>query len=55
MRCKGGYCHVPLRTRGCGRYMRRTTFNVFDTEGAGAGSQLDAGLWLYHWLKSVTR
>ena len=42
MRITGGGVHVPLRTSSPGRYVRKTMLNVFDTEGAGAGDQLDS-------------
>jgi hypothetical protein len=43
MRCTGGVgVHVPLRTCGCGRYIRRISLNVSDIGAAGAGSQFDS-------------
>ena len=42
MRLTGGGVHVPLRIASPGRYVRITILNVFDTEVAGAGSQLDS-------------
>ena len=42
VRITGGGVHVPLRTPSPGRYVRITRLNVFDTEGAGEGSQLDS-------------
>ena len=42
MRITGGGVHVPLRTCSPGRYVRITILNVFDTEVAGARSQLDS-------------